>query len=110
MLATTVFVVLLLLFINSVAEILLLLLVAALFSVYLASFTDFFTRRLGVALACVGVLVLVLAVIEHARRLRRMEELGLPTVSWFSLPIATTVGLLAIGVTVLVGLGLRGPF
>ena len=67
-------------------------------------------RRLGLALACLGVLVLVLAVIEHARRLRRMEELGLPTVSWFSFPIAAAVGLLAIGVTVLVGLGLRGPF
>jgi len=67
-------------------------------------------RRLGVALVCVGVLVLVLAVIEHARRLRRMEELGLPTVSWFSLPISTAVGVIAIGVAVLAGLVLSGPF
>jgi uncharacterized membrane protein YidH (DUF202 family) len=67
-------------------------------------------RRLGVVLVCLGVLVLVLAVIEHGRRLRRMEELGLPAVSWFSLPIATTAGLLAIGATVLVSLGLQGPF
>ena len=65
MLATTVFVVLLLLFINSVAEILLLLFVAALFSVYLASFTEFFTRRLGVArgvgliLALLGTVVII---------------------------------------------------
>ncbi len=47
-LATTVFVVLLLLFVNSVADLLLLLFVAALFAVYLGSFTDLLTRRLGI--------------------------------------------------------------
>ena len=67
-------------------------------------------RHLGLALAGLGVLLLLLALIEHARRLRRMEELGLPSVSWFSLPIAIASGVLAIGVAVLVGLGLLGPF
>lgn len=65
-------------------------------------------RRLGLALVCVGVLVLVIAMIEHAGRLRKMESLGLPVVSWFSLPIATSAGVLAVGVTVLLGLGLQG--
>jgi putative membrane protein len=66
-------------------------------------------HRLGVALACAGVLVLVLAVIEHAQRLRRMGELGLPTVSWCSLPISMAVGVFAIGVAVLAGFVLRWP-
>lgn len=65
-------------------------------------------RRLGMVLVCVGLLVLVMAVIEHAHRLRRMEELGLPRVSWFSLPTFMSVGVLAIGVWVLAGLGLKG--
>ena len=47
-LATTVFVVLLLLFVNSIAELLLLLFVAALLSVYLSALIDVFSRRLGV--------------------------------------------------------------
>jgi putative membrane protein len=67
-------------------------------------------HRLGIALVCVGLLVLVLAVIEHAQRLRRMSELGLPTVSWCSLPICMAVGILTIGVSVLAGFVLRWPF
>jgi uncharacterized membrane protein YidH (DUF202 family) len=66
-------------------------------------------HRLGVALVCAGVLVLVLAVIEHAQRLRRMGELGLPTVSWCSLPISMAVGVFAVGVAVLAGFVLRWP-
>jgi uncharacterized membrane protein YidH (DUF202 family) len=66
-------------------------------------------HQLGIALVCVGVLVLVLAVFEHVRRLRSMVVLGLPTVSWFSLPVSAAVGVLAIGVTVLVELVLRSP-
>jgi predicted PurR-regulated permease PerM len=46
-LATTVFVVLLLLFINSVAELLLLVFVAVLLAIYLESFIEFLSRRLG---------------------------------------------------------------
>ncbi|UCF18280.1 MAG: AI-2E family transporter [Gemmatimonadota bacterium] len=47
--ATTIFVVLLLLFVNKVADLLLLMFVAALFAVYLASVTDFLTLRFGLA-------------------------------------------------------------
>jgi len=47
-LATTVFVILLLLFVNSIAELLVLLFVAALFSVYLSALIDIFSRRLHV--------------------------------------------------------------
>jgi predicted PurR-regulated permease PerM len=52
-------------FVYSVAEILLLVFVAALFGVYLASFTEFFSRRLGVGrgigliMALVGTLVII---------------------------------------------------
>jgi predicted PurR-regulated permease PerM len=46
-LATTVFVVLLLLFINSVVELLLLVFVSVLFAIYLGSFIHFLSRRLG---------------------------------------------------------------
>jgi uncharacterized membrane protein YidH (DUF202 family) len=66
-------------------------------------------HRLGIALAGAGVLVLVLAVIEHAQRLRRMGELGLPTVSWYSLPISMAVGVFAVGVAVLAEFVLRWP-
>lgn len=48
-LATTVFVILLLLFVNSIAELLLLAFVAALFAVYLSALIDVFSRRLGVS-------------------------------------------------------------
>ncbi|MEE8550808.1 MAG: AI-2E family transporter [Gemmatimonadota bacterium] len=46
-LATTVFVILLLLFIYGLADLLLLLFVASIFAVYLATLTDFLSRRLG---------------------------------------------------------------
>ncbi|MEE9133259.1 MAG: AI-2E family transporter [Gemmatimonadota bacterium] len=61
-LATTVFVVLLLLFVNSIAELLLLAFVAALFAVYLSTLIDFFSRRLGVGRG----LALVLALLATA--------------------------------------------
>jgi len=59
-LATTVFVVTLLLFVYAVAEILFLLFVAALFAIYLASITDFLSRRLGLGrgLGLVGALLI----------------------------------------------------
>lgn len=47
-LATTVFVVTLLLFVYAVADVLFLLFVAALFAIYLAAVTDFLSRRLGI--------------------------------------------------------------
>ncbi len=55
-------------------------------------------RLLGLALICIGILVLVLAAIEHVRRIRKMTERGLPAVSHFSLPIAVSVALVAVGI------------
>ena len=57
--------------------------------------------RLGFALVCLGILGLMIAVVEHVHRIRRAKELGLPTISRFSLPIAATVALLVIGITTL---------
>jgi putative membrane protein len=57
--------------------------------------------RLGFALVCLGILGLMIAVVEHVHRIRRAKELGLPTISRFSLPIAATVTLLLIGVATL---------
>ncbi len=64
-LATAIFVVLLLLFVNSVAEILFLVFIATLFAIYLGSLTDFLGRRLGlgrglgVTIALLGTVVVV---------------------------------------------------
>jgi putative membrane protein len=57
--------------------------------------------RLGFVLVCLGILGLIFAGIEHVHRIRRAKELGLPTISRFSLPIAATVTLLLIGITTL---------
>jgi hypothetical protein len=62
-------------------------------------------RYLGLALIGVGILSLVSAVVEHVWRLGKMKELGLPTISWFSLPIGTAIALLAIGITILIAIG-----
>ena len=61
-------------------------------------------RRLGLALICMGLLVLVLAVVEHMRRLVRMTQLGLPPISRFPLPVVASVALFAIGVATLIGI------
>jgi putative membrane protein len=55
-------------------------------------------RRMGIALICVGILTLVLAMVEHVHRLRVMQKQGLPRISQYLLPLGTTAGLLAIGV------------
>lgn len=62
-LAATIFTILVLLFVYSVAEVLLLLFIAALFSLYLGAVTDFMERRLGVPrwLGLVATLLLTLA-------------------------------------------------
>lgn len=83
MLATAIFVVLLLLFFNSVAEILLLLFIASLFAVYLASLTDFFVRRLGfsrrlgltMALLATAVLVGLIGLLIVPPVVNQFEEL-----------------------------------
>jgi len=64
-------------------------------------------RRLGLALIFMGILVLVLAAVEHMRRLRKMKQLGLPAISRFSLPIGAAVVLLVIGIAALVGMVLN---
>ena len=61
-------------------------------------------RGLGFGLMCLGILAQVLAVLEHRKRFRKMKQLGLPTVSRFSLPISASVALLAVGVTTLIGI------
>lgn len=64
-------------------------------------------RLLGVILICLGILSLLPAAAEHLRKLRRMKELGLPTISQFILSITTAAALFAIGVVVLVGVVLK---
>jgi len=55
-------------------------------------------RRLGLALIFVGILVIVLAVVEYARRLRKMKQLGLPAFSPFPLAVCIAVALLLVGI------------
>jgi putative membrane protein len=61
-------------------------------------------RRLGLALICMGILVLVLAVAEHLRRLAKMTRLGLPPISRFPLPVAAAAVLFVIGTATLIGI------
>ena len=64
-------------------------------------------RRLGISLIGVGILVLVLAVVEHVQRIRKMREQGLPPDSESFLPIGSAVALLAIGIVALVSVFLN---
>ncbi len=64
-------------------------------------------RRLGISLICVGVLVLVLAVVEHVQRLRKMKNQGLPPDSGSFLPLGSAVAILAIGIVALVSVFLN---
>lgn len=61
-------------------------------------------HRLGIALIIVGILMVGLAAVEHGRRLRKMKELGLPTVHKLSLPIAIATVLALVGIATLVGI------
>ena len=60
--------------------------------------------RLGLVLILIGILSLVLAIIEHLKRLRIMKRLGLEDPSRMHLPIVGAALLLAIGITTLIGL------
>jgi putative membrane protein len=60
-------------------------------------------RRMGIALICVGILALVLAMVEHVHRLRTMREQGLPRISQYLMPFGTALALLSIGIVVLIG-------
>ncbi len=59
---------------------------------------------LGLILICVGILVLVPVVVQHVRRVRRAKELGMPTISGFSLPIGAATALFVIGIVTLIGI------
>ena len=61
-------------------------------------------RRLGMALVGLGILVLVLAIVEHVQRIRKMKEQGLPSDAGTIMPICSAVGLLIIGIAALVGI------
>jgi putative membrane protein len=58
--------------------------------------------RLGLALILIGIMSLVLAIIEHLKRVRTMKRLGLRDPS--RLPVVGAAMLLAIGITTLIGL------
>jgi len=59
-------------------------------------------RRLGLALICLGIFALVLGMIEHAQRLRRLREQGLKSPSRYLLPVGSAMVLLAIGIAALI--------
>ncbi len=59
-------------------------------------------RRMGIALICVGILALVLAMVEHVHRLRILRSQGLPIISQYLLPLGSAVTLLAIGIVALI--------
>ena len=63
--------------------------------------------KLGLILICVGILVLVPVVVQHVRRVRRAKELGMPTISRFSLPIGVATALFVIGTATLIGIFLK---
>ena len=63
--------------------------------------------RLGIVVICVGIMILVPAVGQHVKRLRREKELGMPTLSRFSLPIGAATTFFFIGATILIAIVLR---
>jgi putative membrane protein len=59
-------------------------------------------RRLGLALISLGIVALVLAIVEHLVRLRRMKEVGLPNDVRYFLPVGSGLAVLAVGIAALV--------
>ncbi len=55
-------------------------------------------RRMGFALVCVGIIVLLAAMVEHVLRLRKMKKQGLPGDAASFLPFGSAVALLVIGI------------
>ncbi len=66
-------------------------------------------RRMGIALVCVGVFVLVLATIEHVQRIRKMRQQGLPREVRSVLPICSAVAMLVIGIAAMTSIVLNWP-
>jgi putative membrane protein len=64
-------------------------------------------RRLGLALICLGVGVLVTAVVEHVLRIRRLKERGLPADAGSFLPLGSAAVMLVIGLAALISVFLR---
>lgn len=61
-------------------------------------------RRVGIALICVGILALALAMVEHVHRLQMLQKQGLPRISQYLLPLGTAVGLLVIGIVAFISI------
>jgi putative membrane protein len=59
-------------------------------------------RRLGISLIVVGIVVLVLGLFEHLKRIRHLKDQGLPEDAGSFLPIGSTAAILVIGVVALV--------
>ncbi len=60
--------------------------------------------RLGIALVCVGLVVLMAGMVEHVLRLRKMKKQGLPAEAVSFLPFGSAVALLVIGVAAFVSI------
>jgi len=60
-------------------------------------------EQLGLSLICVGILVVLLAIIEHVLRYRSMKKQGLPADSVSFLPFGSAVALLVIGIAACLG-------
>jgi putative membrane protein len=61
-------------------------------------------NRLGIALISVGILVLVLAVVEHLLRIRALKSQGLPGDAGSFLPMGSAAALFAIAIIALISL------
>ncbi len=61
-------------------------------------------RRMGFALVCVGIVVLLMAMVEHVLRLRKIKKQGLPADAASFLPFGSAVALLIIGIAALVSI------
>jgi uncharacterized membrane protein YidH (DUF202 family) len=66
-------------------------------------------RRLGLALVCLGIMVLLPAVVEHVRRMKKMKTLGLPKISKIYLPLIAAIALVLIGLTVFISTTFNWP-
>jgi len=64
-------------------------------------------RRLGMVLIMIGVVALVLAIVEHVFRIRRLKEQGLPADASTLLPLGSAGTMLAIGLVALVSVFLK---
>lgn len=66
-------------------------------------------RLLGLIFLAMGIAAMVLAVLDHTKRIGRMKQLGLPAISRAYLPTVAALALLVIGIVTLVGITLNLP-